>query len=603
MAPLQPGIDRGAAALMGVKLTKVEIKNYRSIFEAPGASTCCLQLAEGMNAVVGPNNCGKSNILKALALALEEGEEGTFVRERDEPTQLLWARPTITLDFVVERAAGPERTLLQRLEEYEQSALQGEAKATLASKSRFRLRVQYSNAGRDEFFMTAAGGRRGTQELNTRATEQFRKVVRFVLVRSGESVEDFLAGRFNDLLHTVIQENLRSQVAAAEVKRERYRNDVSTSVFGPVAQLVAREIGQMIPEIQEVQFEPRVLGIEETLSSAGITLADSAKTGLAEKGTGVRGSLLLAMLRYIAEHSRRSVIFAVEEPEAFLHPGAQEEVRDDLERLADRDDVTLIVTTHSPFVISRDPHARLISVAKEPDGRTRILGTTPGDADARDALGGLFKDDVMPDYLERAAAVPEHVRAVVVVEGYTDAHYLRLAAERCGAKSAPAKGIEVVPADGAKSAAVQAVLFREARRCPVLVLLDYEEGTKGYLTMLKETFGFRGDEVFTYREWGPAPKSEAAVEAEGLFPPAFLERFVRKFGEDSVVAEKTKVKSGWRYGFNQSGKGRFIDFVSDRATRKDLQQFAAVWQSIDGRVSKAEERAAKRAAAAAAAAA
>jgi putative ATP-dependent endonuclease of the OLD family len=580
---------------MGVKLAKVEIKNYRSIFDAPGSRTCCLDLASGMNAIIGPNNCGKSNILKALALALEEGAEGTFVRERDEPAQRLWARPTITLDFVVDRATGPERTLVDRLEEYEQSALQGESKATLASKGRFRFRVRYSNAGRDEFFMTAAGGRRGTPELNARALEQFRKVVRFVLVRSGESMEDFLTGRFNDLLHTVIQENLSAEVAVAEKRRERYRADVSTGVFGPVAQIVAREISQMIPEIREVQFEPHVLGIEETLSSAGITLSDTAKTGLAEKGSGVRGSLLLAMLRYIAEQSRRSVIFAVEEPEAFLHPGAQEEVRDDLEQLAERDDVTLVVTTHSPFVVSRHPKARLIAVAKAADGCTHVVDVSSGD-DARGAIAGLFRDDVMPDYLERAAAVAPGVRAVVVVEGYTDAQYLKIAAERDAAPFA--RGIEVVFADGAKSAAVQAVLLKEARSCPVIALLDYEEETKSYLKMLADTFGFRKEAVMTYREWGPAPKTDEPVEAEALFPAKFLEQFLREAGEDAVLSEKVRGRGGWRYGFNQAGKGLFPDFVARRAKRADLKELVAVWEAIDERVRKLEAQAARRAEAA-----
>ncbi len=147
---------------MGIKLTKVEVRNYRSIFDVSGSPKFTFSLSSGMNALVGPNNCGKSNVFKAIALALEEGEEGTFVYERDEPAQLLWARPKITLDFVVERPSSPERTLLERLEQYEQSALQGERKKTLASKGRLRLRVQYSRAGRDEFFLTAAGGRRGS---------------------------------------------------------------------------------------------------------------------------------------------------------------------------------------------------------------------------------------------------------------------------------------------------------------------------------------------------------------------------------------------------------------------------------------------------------
>ena len=106
------------------------------------------------------------------------------------------------------------------------------------------------------------------------------------------------------------------------------------------------------------------------------------ETPLSEKGTGVRGGVLVAMLRYLAENSRRSMIFCIEEPEAFLHPGAQEELRDDLEALAERRDVSLLITTHSPFVISRNAKSRVISVAKNGFGKAvippRLKGTSHG---------------------------------------------------------------------------------------------------------------------------------------------------------------------------------------------------------------------------------
>jgi putative ATP-dependent endonuclease of the OLD family len=573
---------------VGVKLARVEIKNYRSIVEAPGAQRLGFNVTAGMNALVGPNNCGKSNVLKAIALALQEGQEGEFLRERDEPAQLTWARPTITLDFVVERPSSPEKTLLRFLEVYEQDALQGEKKTTLASRNRFRLRVKYTNSGRDEFFVTAAGGRRGAPALNQRALDQFRKTVRFVLVRSGESLDEFLAGRFKDLLHTVIRENLGAEVQAAEERREQYRSDVATTLFGPVSRLVSREIAQMIPELKQVQLEPTVLPIDESLATAGISLVDTAHTGLAEKGTGVRGSLLLAMLRYIAENSKRSVIFAVEEPEAFLHPGAQEEVRDDLERLAERGDVTLLVTTHSPFVVSRAAAAQIITIAKDKGGRTHVVEACAGDEDASAALASLFSDTAIPDFLDRTTRLRGNARAFVVVEGVTDAAYLAAAAGRTDVGPLT-EGIEIVGSTGAKSAANQAVLLREAYRMPVIVLLDFEALTKPYLSMLRDTFHFPTEGVMTYREWGPAPRTDNPVEAEDLFPQTFLRRFVDEAGEENVVSEKVRTKDGWHYGFNKAGKELFQRFVEADASAAELTTFADVWRALADRVSKIEQ--------------
>lgn len=50
-----------------MKITRVEIKNFRSLFDEPVA----FDVAEGMNTLVGANNCSKSNILRAVSIALD----------------------------------------------------------------------------------------------------------------------------------------------------------------------------------------------------------------------------------------------------------------------------------------------------------------------------------------------------------------------------------------------------------------------------------------------------------------------------------------------------------------------------------------------------
>ena len=69
-----------------------------------------------------------------------------------------------------------------------------------------------------------------------------------------------------------------------------------------------------------------------------------------------------------------------------------------------------------------------------------------------------------------------------------------------GVAQSAAMNISIVAADGAKSAATQAVILRQSHDAPVLVLFDFEPETKQYMDMLRNTFGFRGEAVFTYRE-------------------------------------------------------------------------------------------------------
>src|SRR5689334_18347882 len=105
---------------MGVKLVKVEVKRYRSIYDEP----VVLELADGMNALVAPNNVGKSNLLRAIALAFGEDYVDGFSQNRDAPAGLLWARPSVTLTFRVhDPVSQREKTLLRYADSYERSAV------------------------------------------------------------------------------------------------------------------------------------------------------------------------------------------------------------------------------------------------------------------------------------------------------------------------------------------------------------------------------------------------------------------------------------------------------------------------------------------------
>ena len=76
------------------------------------------------------------------------------------------------------------------------------------------------NVARQEYFSARGGGdRRGNSELNDKAIRQFRKVMRFVAVDSGQSIEELLAGRFREILHGVLREELKDQLNDAEFAR------------------------------------------------------------------------------------------------------------------------------------------------------------------------------------------------------------------------------------------------------------------------------------------------------------------------------------------------------------------------------------------------
>jgi len=560
-----------------LKLTRVWIKNFRSIFDEP----LTLELSEGMNALVGPNNCGKSNVLRAIRLALDP--EYPFNRSTDMPQTLAWAVPKIELTFECDGKPSPEKTLLKYIDTYERS-VEG-VKKTNAEEGIIRFWVNYAGnertgASRQETFRTKRGALQGDPELRKKALGQFRKALRFVMVESGQSMEDLLQSNFRDILHSVIKENLKDEFVLAEKRRAEYMDDLGDNLLEPLRKRISSVLCDLFPkDLTDASLVPSVSGIDETLSNVSVRLTDAVETPLENKGTGVRGGVMVAMLRYLSEHSQRSVVFAVEEPEAFLHPAAQEELRDDLEDLARRRDVTLLMTTHSPFVISREREAKVMSLAKSGLGRTNATRQASGNEPRASLLGDLFRDAALPDLMERAAEMPSEARAVLVVEGDTDDDYLRIATRVSGREDL-LEGIHVLPAGGANKAVAQALITRATTDRSLMVLLDNDEPGKKAAGDLKGKFGFQGgEEVLTYFAVldGPAKGIE---EAEDLFSSELLEDFVRVHGED-ILTEKVKLAgNSWHYGFSAHGKDMLPGFLEEHAKQGDVRRWIDLLELI-----------------------
>lgn len=563
-----------------MKVTRVEVQSYRSF---PDPLT--IELGDGMNVFVGRNNCGKSNLFSALTLAMSP--DACFDQARDSPAQKAWALPKIVVQFQVHAQRAPEKTLLRHAQQYEE-ALGAKAHKTYASKGVLRFVVEHRNGIRQEFFQAAgAGARRPAHddEALQRLLAQFRRTTRFVFVRSGESLESLLQGPFREILHVVLREHLQTQLQAAETNREEYIRQLQEGLLAPLQDSVKGLVGAVFPEITAVALEPNLPQVEQTLSDMRISLTDAAVTDLIQKGTGVRGGVLLALLQYLAEQSRRSVIFAVEEPEAFLHPAAQEDLRDHLEALAKRDDVTLLVTTHSPFIVSRTHHSKIFALAKQPDGRTYLKGSAPGNSTQASVMSDLFRDPGLADILDEALSIDvAGCQGILVVEGATDYAYLRTAA-RLTDRLHILDRLRVVVAEGASKSVVKTLMLRYRTPQPILVLLDGDKDGDEAGRRLESFLGFhKKREIVTLKGRAGAGRVHD-IEAEDLWPPALLARFVDEMGE-GVLSEKRRIPKtdDFRIGLTAEGKSLVGEWIDRTASAGECAGWAAVIDEIGSRL-------------------
>ncbi|RJP76402.1 MAG: hypothetical protein C4524_10005 [Candidatus Zixiibacteriota bacterium] len=551
-----------------MQITTIKIKNFRSIWYKGQGSLFTLNLSPGINYLVGPNNCGKSNILRALDLAFNDDNGNIFDMKADSPSALAYSRPTIEINFLKNTNVSSEKTLFRFAEEYESSVEKTSNTKSYAARDELHWVIQYSNTGRDDSFAVAGvGGRRGAKPLIRKTLKQLRQACHFIYIPSGQSIEELFEGAFQNILKSVLEEHLYNELKAANKSRTEYLNKIKTELFGPLEEMLKTQLGYVINEIRQVEVIPEIPNIGEQIAYASLRITDHFASELKLKGTGVRNTALIALINYIRKHSRRSLVFAIEEPESFLHPGAQARLIKELEQIAERRDVTMLITTHSPFILSKKPISRFITVGKNNDGLTSILKQSNGENGLKDVIMPLFDDNITPILISKMSDFDPSKKGIILVEGETDWLYMKIACEKKN-KLELIDDLQIIPCYGTGKLICKAVFLKSIlpneknSKFPIFILLDYDEnGKSARNTLTNSIFNFRKtSEVTTYKDFKNCQGTEIDVEAEDIFGSTILENFLSL--HPAALAEKiVRGANLVHYGLNEGGKTIFTEYV------------------------------------------
>jgi len=194
--------------------------------------------------------------------------------------------------------------------------------------------------------------------------------------------------------------------------------------------------------------------VEEILGRASLTVLEGgAITPVHRQGHGIQRVLYLSLLQTLAEEIRRDsqeelfrpFMLTIEEPELFLHPAAQERMREALDTISTRAQV--LVATHSPLSVSPKSLRQVILLEKVacPEARkeeTKRRGTlyrqlaTPSERDLIALLN-----------LQRSAQVFFNDK-VILVEGIGDQYLLQAMVERISGSTLNSLNIGIVEVGG-----------------------------------------------------------------------------------------------------------------------------------------------------------
>lgn len=431
-----------------MRVESFKVLNFRSIEAAE------IPLAD-LTAMVGPNNEGKSNILRALvaAMSLLLGEGSAMpsgLRRRAWPPAAV---------FDPERDAPYNRP---------------------TSNSRVEIRLQLDDRECEEFHEEIGNRINGDLRFEVNFTARGPGKIKIVKQKSGPALTDktreiaaFISRRLRfeyvgairtaDQALGVVQRLVLDQLRVLSKDDEYYKaleqiRKLEEPLLEQISEDVRDSLREFLPDVREVIISKseRSFGFRPIREAVEVLVDDGVPTDLAAKGDGVQSLAAIALMRRAAASGAedRHLVLAVEEPETHLHPGAVRRLRGVLREISQQHQV--VITTHSPLLIDTE----------KPAGNVIVLNSRakPADkvSDIRECLGVEIGDNLTS------------ARLVLLVEGDGDVKVIRavLAAKSKLLRELLDKNELALVAVGGASQLSAFTSAMRASACSVFVVVD-----------------------------------------------------------------------------------------------------------------------------------
>ena len=178
------------------------------------------------------------------------------------------------------------------------------------------------------------------------------------------------------------------------------------------------KLSEMNPEIAS-ELTPTV-STKAWDSLFSFTFEDEDGIPINKRGSGVRRLILLNYFRAEAERqrvSKKTVIYALEEPETAQHPDWQKMLYSALVELSEQENTQILLTTHSPSLGALVPTSNIIYIYRE-NSEIKIESNDPLILDrVTQSLG------VMPNIT--ITRVSSNVKLIICLEGFTDVEFFK----------------------------------------------------------------------------------------------------------------------------------------------------------------------------------
>lgn len=476
-----------------LKISRIRICNYKGIKDSGW-----LEFAE-LNAIVGKNDAGKSAVLLAIneffnGSKLMLGDQYYGSENEETSFELLFSGeylmniPRSLLDeqgylHIQKSASNVGDSYKYYITVYECAE---ERYQNLIQQTLPKLRPIFSGLGKD---VPEKLTRENVFELMVAIGEQASSYVINTYEVKGSLLKDVLQSLYPQFSLFLADTNLDVGASAFQNQFKKIITSAIENHLESVVDLQRNITATMNEEISTIKqymsthysgladLSPNIKYDWSKLINFDVVMKDSTgyEINIANKGTGVQRLFMVSYFQYLAEKTCTegdSYVFAIEEPETFLHPGAQRVLLNSLKAISENHQV--ILTTHSPVFASEINNENII-VAKKDEKQSKYYQKEQVSSEQLvEELGVRANDSIINSKL------------LIFVEGSNDVKFWDIIYRKITGRSYMDDGILFLPGGGNELHNIAEMNLMHRLNRNFMVIVDKDSGAVDYATKLEK---------------------------------------------------------------------------------------------------------------------